>query len=189
MTRREPPTERPAAPPAVRAPSVVVVNTGDGKGKTTAAVGVLVRGIARGWRVAVIQFLKSGRWKVGEEAIGRRLGAEWWSIGDGFTWDSSDMDQTEAIARAAWAAAKEKIESGAYELVLLDEVTYPLNWGWIDEQEVVRTLAGRPPHVNVVATGRDAPESLLSVADTVTKMVNVRHAYDRGVRAKRGIDF
>lgn len=189
MSRHEPPTERPGAPPPVKAASIVIVNTGQGKGKTTAAIGTLIRAVARGWRVGVIQFLKSGRWKVGEEAVGRRLGIDWWSIGDGFTWESKDMEETEAIARAAWDAAKEKISSGDYDLVLLDEITYPMNWRWIDEQDVIRAIVQRPPHVNVIATGRDAPDSLVSAADTVTEMVKVRHAYDRGVRAKRGIDF
>lgn len=185
-----PPVDRPVSPkPSVRAPSVVIVNTGDGKGKTTAALGTAMRAVARGWRVCVVQFLKSNKWKVGEERTGVELGFDWWSIGDGFTWDSDDMDETEAIAREAWATAAVKIASGDYRLVVLDEVTYPINWGWIDGDEVARAIARRPEHVNVVATGRDAPAGLVEVADTVTEMVNVRHAFDRGVRAIRGIDF
>jgi cob(I)alamin adenosyltransferase len=183
-----PPTQ---APPVarVRAPSVVIVNTGDGKGKTTAALGTAMRAAARGWQVAVVQFLKSSKWKVGEETSGTRLGFEWWSIGDGFTWDSTDMDETEAIAREAWATAAAKISSGDYRLVVLDEITYPVNWGWIAGDDVARTLRERPEHVNVILTGRGAPESLLAVADTVTEMRNVRHAFDSGVKAIRGIDF
>lgn len=183
-----PPTEAPQRG-STRAPSVVIVNTGHGKGKTTAALGTAMRAAARGWDVCVVQFLKSGKWKVGEEESGRRLGFEWWSIGDGFTWDSADMDETEAIARAAWDTASAKIASGDYRLVVLDEITYPMKWGWIDDADVVRTIRDRPPHVNVIATGRDAPRSLVDVADTVTEMVNVRHAFDRGVRAIKGIDF
>jgi cob(I)alamin adenosyltransferase len=184
-----PPTERPRRPDRITAPSVVIVNTGDGKGKTTAALGTAMRAVARGWRVCVVQFLKSNKWKVGEEKSGLSLGFEWWSIGDGFTWDSTDMDETEAIARSAWATAAEKIASGDYELVVLDEITYPINWGWISGAEVARAISERPDHVNVVATGRDAPAELIDVADTVTEMRNVRHAYDRGVRAIKGIDF
>ena len=184
----EPPRE---APPraTVRAPSVVIVNTGDGKSKSTAAFGTAMRAVALGWPVCVIQFVKSGRWKVGEEATARRLGVDWWAIGDGFTWDSADMDRTEAVAREAWRAARERLASGRYRLVVLDEVTYPVNWGWIPVAEVVEAIRSRPAEVNVVATGRDAPAELVDCADTVTEMRSVKHAFDRGVRAIRGIDF
>jgi cob(I)alamin adenosyltransferase len=184
-----PPTEAPARPPRRRAPSLVLVNTGDGKGKSTAAFGVVLRAVARGWRVCVIQFLKSGRWRTGEEEIGRRLGVDWNPMGDGFTWESDDLQATRALAEAAWAAARAAIASGDYELVVLDELTYPLNWGWLDGAEVAAAIRARPAHVNLVATGRDAPAALLEVADTVTEMVKVRHAYDSGVPARRGIDY
>jgi cob(I)alamin adenosyltransferase len=185
---REVPTEAPPRASA-RAPSVVIVNTGDGKGKSTAAFGTAMRAVARGWSVCVMQFVKSGRWKVGEEESARRLGIDWWTIGDGFTWDSKDMDRSEATAREAWRVAREKLSSGEYQLVVLDEVTYPMNWGWISVSEVVEAIRGRPPTVNVIATGRDAPEQLVECADTVTEMRNRRHAFDRGVRAIRGIDY
>lgn len=190
------PPSDPSVPPVAgpeprreRAPSVVIVNTGHGKGKSTAGFGTLMRAVARGWRVSVVQFLKSGRWKVGEEEVGRRLGIDWWTIGTGFTWDSSDMDETEAIAREAWRVAREVLSSGRYHVVMLDEITYPMNWGWIATDEVVDAIRTRPEHVNVIATGRDAPAALVELADTVTEMVNVRHAFDRGVKAIRGIDF
>lgn len=185
--------ERPpssAPQPATRTvPSVVLVNTGDGKGKSTAGFGTLMRAVAREWRVCVIQFIKSGKWKVGEEETGRKLGIDWWAIGDGFTWDSDDMDETEAVAREAWRSAKERIASGDYRVVMLDEITYPINWGWIDVADVVETIRHRPESVNLILTGRDAPPALIEVADTVTEMTNVRHAYDRGIRAIRGIDL
>jgi cob(I)alamin adenosyltransferase len=139
--------------------------------------------------VCVIQFLKSGRWRTGEEELGRRLGVDWNPMGDGFTWESEDLDATQAKAVAAWAAASRAIASGDYQLVVLDEVTYPMNWGWIPAAEVVEAIRGRPEAVNVVATGRDAPQLLLEVADTVTEMRKVRHAYDTGVAARRGIDY
>lgn len=186
---REPPEHRPESPPPVRAPSLVLVNTGDGKGKSTAAFGTALRAIARGWKVCVVQLVKSGDWKVGEEKIGRELGIEWWTIGDGFTWDSPDMDRSEAIGREAWRAAATKIASGEYDLVVLDELTYPINWGWIELAEVLEAIRSRPEHVNVIVTGRDAPAELVHLADTVTSMQNVKHAFDRGVRARRGIDF
>jgi cob(I)alamin adenosyltransferase len=185
----QPPTEAPAPPPKTDARSVVIVNTGDGKGKTTAAIGVLVRAVARGWRAAVVQFVKGGDWKVGEEEIATRLGVDWWTLGEGFTWDSEDLDVDAATAWAAWEAAKDRIGSGDYELVVLDEITYPINWGWIDGADVAATIRDRPPSVNVIATGRDAPPALVDVADTVTEMVNVRHAFDRGIRARRGIEY
>jgi cob(I)alamin adenosyltransferase len=183
-----PPRDAPARA-RVRAPSLVVVNTGDGKGKSTAAFGIMIRAVARGWKVAVVQFLKSGEWKVGEETIGRQLGVDWWALGDGFTWDSAELTESEAIAREAWTFAAEKIRSGHYDMVILDEITYPMNWGWIDPDEVVETIRARPPSVNIVVTGRDAPEGLIGIADTVTEMVKVKHPYDRGVMSRRGIDY
>jgi iron complex transport system ATP-binding protein len=189
---RDDPREVPVTAPErarVRAPSVVILNTGDGKGKSTAAFGTALRAVARGWSVCVVQFVKSGGWKVGEEQSARRLGVEWWAGGDGFTWDSKDMDRTEAVAREAWRVAREKLASGAYGLVVLDEVTYPVSWGWIPAAEVVSAIAARPPNVNVIMTGRDAAAELVDAADTVTEMRSLRHAFDRGVRAIRGIDF
>jgi cob(I)alamin adenosyltransferase len=187
-THSEPPVERPD-PGSIRASSLFLVNTGDGKGKSTAAFGTMMRAVARGWKVSVIQFLKSGDWKVGEEKVGRDLGVDWWAIGDGFTWDSQDMSESEAVAREAWSFAAGVIRSGEYDLVILDEITYPMNWDWIDTAEVVETIRSRPEHVNVIATGRDAPVPLVDIADTVTEMAKVKHAYDRGVMARRGLDF
>jgi cob(I)alamin adenosyltransferase len=185
----KPPRERPQRPPGPRQRSLVLVNTGDGKGKSTAAFGVVMRAVARGWRVCVIQFIKSGKWKVGEEALGVQLGVDWLKGGDGFTWDSPDLDESRGRAEAAWRLAAEALSSGRYDLVVLDEITYPLNWGWIDEHEVLDAIRTRPEHVNVVATGRDAPPALVDIADTVTEMVKVKHAYDRGITARRGLDF
>jgi cob(I)alamin adenosyltransferase len=186
---REPPEEDPRPDGLRTAPSLVLVNTGDGKGKSTAAFGVVLRAVARGWRVAVVQFLKSGAWRVGEEEVGKRLGVEWWALGEGFTWDSSDLTEDEAVAREAWASARRIIEAGEHRLVVLDEVTYPVTWGWIDGDEVAAVLRDRPSAVNVVLTGRDASAALIEVADTVTEMRSVKHAYDRGIRAKKGIDY
>lgn len=192
MPVREPddiPTDDPRPDELRRAPSLVLVNTGPGKGKTSAAMGVVVRGVARGWPVAVVQFLKSGSWRTGEEKIGRQLGVEWWAMGEGFTWDSADLSQDEAVAAGAWSHARALIEAGGHQLVVLDEVTYPLNWGWIDLAEAVDVMRTRPDHVNVVCTGRNAPAALIDVADTVTEMTEVKHAYKAGIRAKKGIDF
>lgn len=139
--------------------------------------------------MAVIQFLKSGEWQVGEEKICRQVGIDWWALGDGFTWESEDMEESEAIAREAWTEAADKIAGGDYELVVLDEVTYPINWGWVDIDEVIDVLKRRPSKVNVIITGRDAPQEIVEVADTVTEMRKIKHAYDKGVMARRGIDY
>jgi cob(I)alamin adenosyltransferase len=173
-----------------RVESVVVLNTGDGKGKSTAAFGMVVRGVARDWKVAVVQFLKSGKWQVGEEKVCRdRLGVDWFAIGEGFTWDSADLTEDQAVAQAAWRHAQGLIAAGEHRLVVLDEITYPISWGWISLDEVVDAISGRPARVNVVCTGRDAPEALIAVADTVTEMRKVKHVYDTGVLAKKGIDY
>ncbi|MCE2526615.1 MAG: cob(I)yrinic acid a,c-diamide adenosyltransferase [Actinomycetia bacterium] len=187
-TQERPPTESPPIG-SDRVPSLVLVHTGHGKGKSTAAFGTMLRAVSRGWKVAVVQFLKSGNWKVGEEKVGRSLGVDWWALGDGFTWDSDNMSETEAVAREAWSFTRRLIAEGTHRMVVLDEVTYPLNWGWIDESEMVEVLRSRPPHVTVILTGRDAPDSLIEAADTVTEMVKVKHAFDRGIRARRGIDY
>jgi cob(I)alamin adenosyltransferase len=189
MSVQEPPATPPQRPARRQAPSLVLVNTGDGKGKSTAAFGVVLRAVARGWKVCVIQFLKSGRWRTGEEELGRRLGVDWNPMGDGFTWDSEDMEATRAKAVAAWETAARVIASGDYQLVVLDELTYPMNWGWIDGEAVAAAIRDRPEGVNLVATGRDAPAELVAVADTVTEMRKLRHAYDSGVIARRGIDY
>jgi cob(I)alamin adenosyltransferase len=172
-----------------RVDSVVVINTGDGKGKSTAAFGVMGRAWARGWRVAVVQFMKSGDWKVGEQKLAVHLGIDWWTLGDGFTWESTDLDESAAKNVHAWGVAKEKLASGDYELVILDELTYVVNYGWVDVHDVVEGIAGRAPKTNVVLTGRDAPSELVELADTVTEMRMVKHAYQRGVRAMKGIEY
>ena len=172
-----------------RASSLVLVNTGDGKGKTTAALGTALRAAGRGLRVCVLQFLKSPSWKTGEAKAGRELGIDWWTLGDGFTWDSRDMARTQAAAIDAWTAARAKIASGDYDLVVLDELTYPVAWGWIAEDDVITALGGRPAHTSVIITGRDAPAALVEAADTVTEMVKKKHAFDAGIAALKGIDL
>lgn len=189
MTTLEPPTEHHLPERALTARSLVIVNTGEGKGKSTAAFGIVMRAVARGWRVAVVQFLKSGEWHVGEEDVARRLGVDWLALGTGFTWDSKNLTEDEAVAQEAWARAKELINAGEHRLVVLDEITYPMMGGWISTDDVVETIRNRPETVNVVATGRNAPAALIDVADTVTEMRKIKHAYDAGILAKKGIDY
>jgi cob(I)alamin adenosyltransferase len=175
--------------PHERKRSLVLVNTGDGKGKSTAAFGVVMRALARDWRVCVIQFIKSDEFKVGEERVARQLGVDWLIGGEGFSWESTDLEQSKRCAIETWERAAAVIASGDYQLVVLDEITYPMNWGWIASEAVTNTIRARPSHVNIVATGRKAPHALVEVADTVTEMMKVRHAFDRGIPARRGIDF
>ena len=184
----EPPVEAPARAER-RAPSLVVLHTGNGKGKTTAAMGIAMRAAGHGERVAVVQFMKSGQWKSGERLAAERLGVDWSVIGDGFTWDSEDLERAAEVARAAWAEASVRITEGAHDVVVLDEVTYPLTWGWVPTADVVATIRSRPSHVSVVLTGRDAPEELRELADTVSESTNVKHAFDAGVAAMKGIDY
>jgi len=185
----QPLEDNPAEGKSGFAKSIVVLNTGDGKGKSSAAFGVMIRGIARGWSVAVLQFVKSGEWNVGEEKIGRQLGVDWHNEGEGFTWNSDDIEHDKELARQGWRKAETLINAGEHQLIILDELTYLINWGWIDAEPVYETIRNRPPHVNLVVTGRDAPQELIDVADTVSEVVKVKHAFDEGILAKRGIDY
>jgi cob(I)alamin adenosyltransferase len=171
------------------APSRVLVNTGHGKGKSSAAFGVMSRGWARGWKVGVVQFVKGGKWKTGERKLADHLGIEWHTLGDGFTWESTDLDETAAKGRHAWDVAAAAIASGEYDLVILDEVTYIMKYGWVPVDDVVAALAARPGRTNVVATGRYAPDELVAIADTVTDMTKVKHAMDQGITARKGLEY
>lgn len=173
----------------MRPESLVLINTGDGKGKSSAAFGVMGRAWARGWRVCVVQFIKNEAWKTGEKKLADHLGIEWWSLGDGFTWDSTDMDATEAHGREAWRVSREKLASGDYDLVILDELTYIVTFGWVPVSDVVEAVRNRAPHTNVIITGRDAHPDLIAIADTVTEMRKVKHAFDQGVEARKGIEY
>ena len=185
----EPPVEDPRPKDLRVAKSLVLVHTGDGKGKSSAAIGVAVRARARDWPVAIVQFLKSDDWVTGEQMMAKPLGIDFWSLGDGFTWDSEDLAKDEAEAQEAWRQGKAIVEAGEHRLVVFDEITYPLNWGWIDAADVEETFRNRPERVSLVLTGRDAPEWMIEMADTVTEMVKTKHAYDSGIAAKKGIDF
>ena len=189
MSDEQTPLTEDPRPKLRRADSLVVVNTGNGKGKSSAAFGVMLRGLARDWKVAVLQFVKSGDWKVGEEKIGRQLGVDWQSLGAGFTWDSDNLQHDIDLARAAWATAAAVIAAGEHQLVILDELTYLCTWGWVPTDDVVAAIVNRPRHVSLVITGRDAPQAIIDVADTVTEMREVKHAYTSGIAAKRGIDY
>jgi cob(I)alamin adenosyltransferase len=172
-----------------REQSLVLINTGHGKGKSSAAFGVMVRGWARGWRVGVIQFVKGGKWKTGERKLAEQLEIEWHTLGDGFTWESTDKERTAQLGRDAWEAAKVQLADGQHDLLVLDELTYVVKYGWVPVDDVVAAVRDRAPGTNVVITGRDAPPELIAIADTVTEMVKVKHAYDAGIPARKGIEF
>ena len=169
---------------------LVVVNTGKGKGKSTAAFGLLMRAIGQGLKPCVIQFIKSetGRW--GEVKSAEKLGIEWHKMGDGFTWRSKDIDESTAKARHGWQLAQEKIVSGEYDMILLDEFTYPMHFEWLDTQEVIDWLKeNKPASQHLVIAGRHAPEALIDYADLVTEMTKIKHPHDEGRKAQRGIEF
>jgi len=172
-----------------RSGSILLVNTGAGKGKSSAAFGVMGRGWARGWRVGVVQFIKGGKWQTGERKLADHLGIEWHTLGDGFTWESTDMDETIAKGQHAWSVAAEKLSSGDYQLLILDELTYAVKYGWVDVADIVEAVNNRADKTNVVITGRDAPDEIVALADTVTEMRKVKHAYDEGIKAIKGIEY
>jgi cob(I)alamin adenosyltransferase len=185
------PEKRPArrARQAGARKGLVVVNTGHGKGKTTAALGVVLRAWGRGMRVVIVQFVKTRTSNYGENRAAKRLGIEMIPMGEGFTWLSKDIEKDKATAREAWELARQKICSDEYDLVVLDELTYPLTYGWIPVEEVLDVLRRRPEGLHVIITGRDAPQELVDYADLVTEMQEVKHPYEKGLKAQPGIEF
>lgn len=184
-------TERRTARQKARKKGLVIVNTGNGKGKTTAALGIVLRAWGRGMRVCVIQFLKNEHARFGEIRAAEKLGIEWISTGDGWTWTSQDTDQTQARAVHAWATAQEKIASGQYDVIVLDEFTYPLHFGWLESAAVLGWLTEhKPPMQHVIITGRYAPPALIDFADLVTEMQEIKHPFaQQQIRAQAGIEF
>ncbi len=169
---------------------LLYVITGHGKGKSTSAFGVMLRGWARGYRVGVFQFVKSGKWKVGEHQAAMELGGiDWEKMGDGWTWTSRDLDQSAELAREGWAEVRRRIESERYEFLLLDELTYAIKYGWIEEDEIVSTLKNRPGFQHIVVTGRDASPGLIEAADLVSEVVKIKHPMEQGIRAQQGIEW
>jgi cob(I)alamin adenosyltransferase len=169
---------------------LLIVVTGHGKGKSTSAFGMLLRSWARGYRCGVFQFVKSGKWKVGEAKAAQALGGiDWEKMGDGWTWISRDLEESADRAREGWAEVKRRIEAERYEFLLLDELTYAIKYGWIPEDEIVSTLRDRPGFQHVVVTGRDAPAGLIDAADLVSEVVKVKHPMDAGIRAQQGIEW
>jgi len=177
-----------AAPKPKRKP-LVVVYTGHGKGKTTAALGILFRAWGRDMKVAMLSFIKTKTSNYGEERAAKRLGIEVIPLGGGYTWLSQDIEKDKALARELWTMAQEKMSSGQYDIIILDEVTYPLKYGWLPMEEVLEVLRRRPDSLHVVITGRDAPQELIDFADLVTEMRAVKHPFEQGIKAQPGLDF
>jgi len=169
---------------------LVIVYTGNGKGKTTAALGVLLRAWGRGMRVVMFQFIKARTGKWGEVQAAQRIGVTIVPLGDGFTWESDNIEKDRALAAAGWAQCAEHLRDPACDVVILDELTYPLVYGWLPVETVLDALKARPPKQHVIITGRDAPDALIDHADLVTEMREVKHPYRlQGMTAQKGIDF
>lgn len=169
---------------------LLMVHTGQGKGKSTAAFGMMLRAWNQDWPIGVFQFVKSGKWKVGEHAAAEKLGGiDWFKMGDGWSWTSRDLEESADLAREGWEQVKRCLAEERYRFYLLDEFTYPLKWGWVDTAEVVEVLTSRPGWQYVLVTGRDAPQPLIDAADLVTEMVKVTHPFDDGWRGQKGIEW
>lgn len=171
---------------------VLVVNTGTGKGKSSAAFGVVARALGHGMKVAVIQFVK-GRSDTGEEAFFKQAAdperLHWHVTGEGFTWEIQNLERDVATAQAAWALATRYLNDPEIGLVVLDEMTYAFKYQWLELAQVLEALAARPPLQHVIITGRGAPEALVAAADTVTDMTMVKHAFKAGVKAMPGLEW
>jgi len=169
---------------------LLIVHTGPGKGKTTAAMGMVCRAIGHGHKVGIVQFIK-GAWRTGEKAVFDAFPAQviMKAMGEGFTWDTQDRERDIAAARKAWDAAKSMIEDPAYKMVVCDELNIALRYGYLPVAEVLETLRRRPPDTHVVITGRNAPPELVEIADLVTEMTLVKHPFRGGIKAQAGIEF
>ncbi len=181
---------------------LLIVNTGDGKGKSTAAFGLAIRAWNQGWNVGVFQFVKSAKWRIGEQTVLERLGelhretgeggpVEWHKMGAGWSWSRKSGAAEDHAAEAAegWAEIKRRIADESHDLLVLDEFTYPMQWGWVDVDDVLDTLANRPGRQYVVITGRRADPRLVELADLVTEMTKLKHPMDVGQKGQRGIEW
>ncbi|WP_017935462.1 cob(I)yrinic acid a,c-diamide adenosyltransferase [Nocardioides sp. Iso805N] len=181
---------------------LLAIHTGDGKGKSTAAFGLALRGWNQGWRIGVFQFVKSAKWRIGEQTVLERLGTlhdqtgeggpvEWHKMGSGWSWtrrEGSDEDHALAAAEG-WQEIKRRLAAQTHDLYVLDEFTYPMKWGWVDADDVIETLADRPGFQHVVITGRGADPRLVEIADLVTEMAKVKHPMDAGQKGQKGIEW
>jgi len=188
MQVETPPTTKPYAKAEGERRGIVIVYTGDGKGKSTAAFGLALRAHGRAKAVKIYQFMKVPSARFGEHRMFETLGIPIEGLGDGFSWKSQDLEHSAQLARNGWEKAKSAILGGDYFLVVLDEITYPLIYGWLPLSDVLETLQTRPAHVHVVLTGRRCPPEIVERANTVTEMTLVKHAFQAGIPAQRGIE-
>ena len=181
---------------------LLAVNTGDGKGKSTAAFGLALRGWNQGWNIGVFQFVKSAKWRIGEQTVLERLGqlhqetgeggpVEWHKMGSGWSWTrkQGDAEDHEVAAVEGWQEIKRRLADETHDLLVLDEFTYPMKWGWVDVDDVVATLRDRPGFQHVVITGRNADPKLLEICDQVTEMTKIKHPMDAGQKGQKGIEW
>ena len=169
---------------------LIMIYTGDGKGKTTAALGVAFRALGRKYRVAIVQFIK-GQWKTGEHEFAKELVGrlDFFPMGDGFTWVTQNYEQDVASAKRAWAKCLDLLADERYRIVIFDELCYVLKYNFLSQEEVLDALTRKPARTHVILTGRDAPDSLIAVADLVTEMREIKHPYRAGIKAQPGIDY
>jgi cob(I)alamin adenosyltransferase len=181
---------------------LLVVHTGDGKGKSTAAFGLALRAWNQGWSIGVFQFVKSAKWRIGEQAALEALGqlhdrtgiggpVEWHKMGSGWSWSrkAGTQDDHAEAAREGWQEIKRRLGEGTHQLYVLDEFTYPVNWGWIELDDVVTTLLNRSSDQHVIITGRNADPRLIDAASLVTEMTKIKHPFDSGQKGQRGIEW
>ena len=188
MEIEKPPVDRERIIPTAERRGLILVHTGPGKGKSTAAFGLALRAHGRGKTVKIYQFMKVPSARFGEHRVFEHLGVPIIGLGDGFSWKSKDLDHSAELARHGWAQAEATIRAGETFLVVLDEIMYPLRYGWVALEPVLQALRERPAHVHVVLTGRGAPQELIDLADTVTEMAMIKHHFKAGVPAQRGIE-
>ena len=172
-----------------RAKPRLIVHTGDGKGKSTAAFGLMLRGWAQDWPVGVFQFVKSSKWKVGEEKAAEALGIDWHKMGASWSWIQREEATSQALAEQGWAEVQAALAAQTYRLLILDEFTYVMARGWVPAEEVLAVLSARPGTQHVVITGRRCPAEIVAAADIVTEMTKVRHPFDSGEKGQRGIEW
>jgi len=181
---------------------ITAVHTGAGKGKSTAAFGLALRGWNQGWSIGIFQFVKSAKWRIGEQTVMETLGrlhdetgeggpVEWHKMGSGWSWSrkAGTEDDHAAAAAEGWSEIKRRLAAETHDLYVLDEFTYPVKWGWIDADDVVSTLVNRPGRQHVVMTGRDADPKLIEIATLVTEMTKIKHPFDDGQKGQRGIEW
>ena len=188
MQIETPPAEKPYEKPEGERRGLVIVNTGDGKGKSTAAFGLALRAHGRGRAVKIYQFMKVPSARFGAHRMCEQLGIPIEGLGDGLSWKSQDLERSAQLARDGWDKARATILSGEHFLVVLDEITYPLIYGWLPLDGVLQTLRERPSQVHVCLTGRRCPPEIIEFADTVTEMTKIKHAFNAGIPAQRGIE-